>query len=130
MQLRRLYPLTALLLALVASPAKAEWKQYAAGESYSWHYELPFIKREGPTRTFWIVKNLSAIDEHERMSYRFLVQLNCKSRKYRYLTVRGFDGAMGEGKLLGFDDKLGPWVEISPQTLKAHLEDHICRMPE
>jgi len=101
MQLRRLYPLTALLLALVASPAKAEWKQYAAGEGYSWHYELPFIKREGPTRTFWIVKNLSAIDEHERMSYRFLVQLNCKSRKYRYLTCGVLMGQWVRGNSWG-----------------------------
>jgi len=130
MRSRHLHLLLAFLIALVVSPAKANWTQYAAGEGYSWHYEFPFIKREGPTRTFWIVKNLAVIDQHERMSYRFLVQLNCKSRKYRYLTVRGFDGAMGEGKLLGFDDKVGAWVDIAPQTLKAHLEDHICRMPE
>jgi len=116
-----------IALLLVSGPAAADWVQYAQGENHTWFYEEPFLKRDGGMRTFWIVKNLSAPDEKEASSYRFLVQFDCTKSRYRYLSERAFKEPMGEGKTLFFNDTFTRWLAAAPNGLMAHLETHVCR---
>jgi hypothetical protein len=116
-----------LALALLSGPASAAWVQYAAGDNQTWFYEEPFLRRDGELRTFWIVKNLSAPDEKEASSYRFLVQFDCTKSRYRYLSERAFQEPMGEGKILFFDDTFTKWLAADPNGLMAHLQTHVCR---
>jgi hypothetical protein len=116
-----------IALVLASGPAAADWVQYAAGDNHTWFYEEPFLRREGGLRTFWIVKNLSAADEKEARSYRFLVQFDCNKGHYRYLSERAFKEPMGEGKILFFDDTFTKWLAAAPNGLMAHLQTHVCR---
>ncbi|MEY3095670.1 MAG: surface-adhesin E family protein [Burkholderiaceae bacterium] len=116
-----------MIVALASGPAAANWVQYAAGENHTWFYEEPFLKREGGIRTFWIVKNLSAPDEKEAQSYRFLTQFDCNKSQYRYLSERAFKDPMGEGKILFFNDTFTRWLAAAPNGLMAHLQTHVCR---
>ena len=116
-----------IALMLASGPAAADWVQYAVGENHTWFYEEPFLKREGGMRTFWIVKNLSAPDEKEALSYRFLVQFDCTNSRYRYLSERAFKEPMGNGKILFFDDTFTKWLSAAPNGLMSHLQTHVCR---
>lgn len=119
--------------ALVA-PATAQWVKFASGVSGStlsgWYYDKEFLRDSGTRKIFWMVKDLTAPDENQRHSYKFLVQMDCLEKKFRFIQVAGFKEPMAAGEQLGVDSALGKWQTLNSDTLFAHVKGLVCLPPK
>lgn len=115
-------------------PASAQWVKFASGMAGStlsgWYYDKEFLRDSGSRKIFWMVKDLTAPDENQRHSYKFLVQMDCIERKFRFIQVAGFKEPMAAGEQLGVDSALGKWQTLGSDTLFAHVQSIVCLPPK
>jgi hypothetical protein len=117
----------------VLVPATAQWVKFASGMSGSslagWYYDKAFLRDSGSRKIFWMVKDLTAPDENQRHSYKFLVQMDCQEKKFRLIQVAGFKEPMAVGEQMGVDSSLGRWQRLGSDTLFAHVQGLVCLPP-
>jgi hypothetical protein len=110
--------------------AQGQWTKFASGmpggSLSGWYYDKEFLRDTGARKIFWMLKDLNQPDENDRQSYRFLVQMDCKEKKFRFIQVAGFKEPMAIGEPLGVDSSLGQWVSMAPDTLFAHINGLVC----
>lgn len=115
-------------------PASAQWVKFASGMAGStlsgWYYDKEFLRDSGSRKIFWMVKDLTAPDENQRHSYKFLVQMDCLEKKFRFIQVAGFKEPMAAGEQLGVDSALGKWQSLGSDTLFAHVKGLVCLPPK
>ena len=115
-------------------PASAQWVKFASGMAGStlsgWYYDKEFLRDSGSRKIFWMVKDLTAPDENQRHSYKFLVQMDCLEKKFRFIQVAGFKEPMAAGEQLGVDSALGKWQTLGSDTLFAHVQSIVCLRPK
>jgi hypothetical protein len=116
----------------IASPAfaQSQWVKFASGlpggSLSGWYYDKEFLRDSPSRKVFWMLKDLNKPDENDRHSYRFLVQIDCKEKKFRFIQVAGFKEPMASGEPVGVDSTLGRWVSIAPDTLFIHVNGLVC----
>ena len=115
-------------------PAAAQWVKFASGMAGStlsgWYYDKEFVRDSGSRKIFWMVKDLTAPDENQRHSYKFLVQMDCLEKKFRFIQVAGFKEPMAAGEQLGVDSALGKWQALGSDTLFAYVKGLVCLPPK
>jgi hypothetical protein len=71
------------------------------------------------------VTKLAADEKTETDSRMRLVEMNCSSHRYRYLSVKEYEE--GTGKVLTEErTDNAPWIKFSLDSLMAGLYDNIC----
>jgi hypothetical protein len=71
------------------------------------------------------VTKLAADEKTETDSRMMLVEMNCSSHRYRYLSVKEYEE--GTGKVLTEErTDNAPWIKFSLDSLMAGLYDNIC----
>lgn len=111
--------------------AKAEWVKFASGVAggtlSGWYYDDDFLRDSEKRKIFWMVKDLIVPDENQRHSYKFLVQMECTEKKFRFIQVSGYKEPMAGGEPMGVDSSLGPWKTLSADSLFNHVHGLVCR---
>ncbi|MBM3376266.1 MAG: hypothetical protein FJY35_09260 [Betaproteobacteria bacterium] len=122
-----------VIFSLAVAPharAQSQWTRFATGlpggTLAGWYYDKELVRDTGTRKVLWVLKDLNKLDENERHSYRFLVQMDCKENKFRFIQVAGFKEPMAAGEPVGVDSSLGRWVSMAPDTLFAHVNGLIC----
>jgi hypothetical protein len=120
--------------AATPTQAQAQWTKFASGmpggSLGGWYYDRDFLRDTGSRKIFWLLKDLNKPDENDRHSYRFLVQMDCREKKFRFIQVAGFKEPMAAGEQLGVDSSLGKWQTLGSDTLFSHVRGLVCLPPK
>lgn len=106
-----------LLLAVVSSNAMAAWVQSSGGMHYSYYYDPATISGNGNIAqmfTMYDYEKPITLGAGKMMSKTMQNEYHCKKEMFRSVTISGYSGNMGGGKVIVTikgDDK---WDDILP----------------
>ena len=116
--------LVAMLLA--TGPAWAEWVKVGETEQSSYYVDPVTIRKDADTRQFWTLQDMKAPDKGGDLSYRVLVEADCKERRSRTLRADYFRRPMAEGERTGGTGKLDDWRYARSGTVGDAVMKFVC----
>ena len=61
------------------------------------------------------------------MSYRYLLEIDCKEERARVLSGTWFSEATALGKIVNSHDSLSPWSYIAPDSMNSKFMNLLCK---
>ena len=118
------------LLAMVATPAWAEWVAIAENESYVLYADPNTIRRNGDKVKMWGLqdfKTVQALGRKRYVSMKSLSEYNCKNEQIRLLFVTGHSNNMGGGESIDSDVGKADWLPVVPKSTGESEWTFACR---
>jgi hypothetical protein len=104
-----------LVLAALSSGACAQWVRVSQGESgVAIYVEPSTIRKNGDLRRYWELHDLAKADKIGNLSYRAVIEADCKEERRRGLQEDKFRGPMASGEISGSIGSPGEWGYVAP----------------
>ena len=112
---------------LYSSSLFAEWILLESNtEGYDYYYENKLIYKDGKYIYFWQLSNYPKRDESGDLSAVFFTQLDCQTRKFKWLYLKFYDQQMSNGNLnAGFASN--EWDNNPDNSVGALIDEYICK---
>ena len=116
------------VLVLFFSPSVfAKWTFLEANSNgYNFYYNNKLIYKDGKYIYFWQLSDYPEKDKSGDMSSIFYSQLDCNTRKYKWLYLKFYDQEMGTGNL-NAEFPSNDWQENKSNSIGALIDDYICK---
>jgi len=119
--------ITVILTLLFSSSLFAEWILLESNTSgYDYYYENKLIYKEGKYIYYWQLSNYPKRDEHGDFSAVFFNQLDCQTRKYKWLYLKFYDQQMSNGNI-NAEFASDEWDENPDNSVGALIDEYICK---
>lgn len=115
------------LLALVATPAWAEWVKVSVSDTSIFYIDPASIRKDGNLRKVWRITDLKQRHKDGEMSIRGLDEYDCKEERLRFLALSSHSETMAGGETLwskNYSD--GEWQAIPPGSTVARVLKIVC----
>tara|TARA_B100000579_G_scaffold433738_1_gene453098 strand:+ start:733 stop:1110 length:378 start_codon:yes stop_codon:yes gene_type:complete len=109
-----------------SSSVFAEWvflEKNSGG--YDFYYNDKLIYKDKDHIYFWQLSNFPSIDVSGDMSSIFYTQLNCTTKKYKWLYLKFYDQQMGMGKI-NAEFPSDEWQTNPPNSVGSFIDNYIC----
>lgn len=113
-------------LALASSFGWANWVLVSENDTGTAYVDSASVSKDGFLRRFWELLNLNVPDKDGDRSYRMLMEVDCKERRYRYLQGSYFSRPMGLGEMTGSFNKPTEWSHSAPGTTCEAVVRFVC----
>lgn len=117
----------ALVIFAASGTACAQWVMVTEGESGNKLYVDPnTIKKRGDLRRYWQLYDLAKADKNGNLSYRSVIETDCKEERMRVLEEDIFRGPMASGEISGSSWSPTEWRYIAPGTTGVVITKFVC----
>ena len=106
--------------------AFAQWTQFADVENRIYYIDLGSMRKDGETRTFWILSNFKQRSQYGDMSSRMKEVINCKKETLMHLQFSAFTQTNLGGAMTADYTPDAKWNHIAPQTVNAEKMRIVC----
>ncbi len=117
--------LTALLM-LATIPAWAEWVSTSDSTQAVYYLDLAIVRKDDNLRKVWELTDLKAREPKGELSYRTLIEYDCKEGRSRHLSISAHAGPMATGKALFSGSAPGKWDYAAPGTAAGATLSLVC----
>ena len=118
--------ITVILTLLFSSSLFAEWILLESNTSgYDYYYENKLIYKDKYIY-YWQLSNYPKRDEHGDFSAVFFNQLDCQTRKYKWLYLKFYDQQMSNGNI-NAEFASDEWDENPDNSVGALIDEYICK---
>lgn len=104
--------LLCLSLAVVATPAWAEWAKLSESPQATFYFENDTIGRNGNFRTVWALTDLKQRNKGGEMSRRVKYEFDCLAGRVRFLSGSSHAEPMGKGNTLYAKNDAENWDNV------------------
>ncbi len=119
-----------MLLAVVSNSAMAEWVNLGNNDTFTAYADAETIRRTGDNVAMTILFNYNATYQVEDgkpvKSIKVKKEYDCKTKRYRQLTLVAFSELMGVGRAIYDDSDARPWIRIKSNTLEEMVFNYFC----
>ena len=116
-----------LLLMVFALPASAEWVRYGGSDESNPYYDPATIRVNGHLRRVWTIQDLKRREPEGYMSFRSLVEYDCREERNRVLSFSAHPEPMAGGRIMVSSDSPGQWKYIVPESIGQALLKILCK---
>ena len=115
-----------LILTIYCS-ASAAWTVYAENDERIMSVELSSVRKDGDTRTFWLMNDYKQISPYGDLSARTKVVFDCKKEMKKILDFATFSQRNLGGAVTSTLTPVSKWEHIPPSTYDYLLIDVVCK---
>jgi hypothetical protein len=115
-----------LLLLTATVRAWAEWMEYAELVDRTYYIDTTTIRNNGDLRRVWELRDMKHSGPDGIISFRFLVEYDCKEARSRWLQAQGFSRPMAGGEILLRMNTPGEWEYVAPATVGKVAFEMVC----
>ena len=119
--------LTVFLL-LFATHVSAAWQIINRSDGVTYYIDIATVRKDGNVRRSWQLGDFKVRDSDGALSYRGLVEYDCKEELVRLRSYALFAGHMANGKLLYISEKVEGWMAVAPETVGETQFKYVCEL--
>lgn len=125
--------LAAMMLTLFSTGAMAKWITlgHAGGDTgFTVYADIPAIKKAGGVYGIWSVfdfKSARKIRKFNYLSYRQLVEYDCRKQKSRLMEYSLHSKHMARGRAVYKNSRPGKWQAVAQHSIAGSLLDVACK---
>ena len=105
---------------------QANWHKVHEDGFFSLYIDKHNVKFFGDSRKIMELQNLSKVNYKGELSYRYISEYDCGSKKWRIIYEERFADRMASGKLLSRSASFDEWNEIPKNTAAEKVFSFIC----
>ena len=121
--------LIGLMLLLVSGAASAEWTVVGPNEEINQYVDKATIRRNGNFVKMWDLvdyKKAQVFGGTSDLSYRSLVEYDCKEKRYRSLALTTYSGQMLSGTVNFIGNDTQKWKAVASGSMAETLRKIAC----
>lgn len=118
--------LVCLLLAVVATAARADWEKISENDTVTFYVDFATIRKDGDLRRVSSLSDLKKKDPAGQLSQQTLDEYDCKGKQSRILSWTGHAESMGKGVALLSFIKPTNWSRVAPGSIEATMLEMVC----
>ena len=105
-----------VLLALMATSARAEWVKVAETPDTVYYVDPATIRTDGSVRKVWEIQDFAEKRPSGARSRHALFEFDCSAERWRVLSIADHAEPMAAGKILGSWEGQSDWASLTPRT--------------
>ena len=109
------------LMLLATNPAWADWVNTDSTDDAAHYMDPATVRKDGDLRSAWTLQDYKERQRGGEMSARGRMEFDCKSKRFRVLSVISYSGPMGTGKILGMTGKSTSWSDDASDLVDIEI---------